>query len=85
MNKHTALYVDVGYREATQIVLIQSDLIRENISLKPGSEFGEIVEKVVDILRTYELSPTKLKCGYYPALEKEVMNRLNRLEYKRRL
>lgn len=75
--KHTGIYVDLAYtQETTKVVVILEDNIEEIKQYANGTEFQEVVKKVVELMKKHNLSFNKLRASNQPAFEDAVRRRL---------
>lgn len=73
--------VDLGYREATTVVIVRPNSPNNRFtfsSIKEGTEFSEVVDRVAKMMLELQVPPENVSAPRHPAFEKELSNRIKK-------
>lgn len=73
--------VDLGYREPTTVVVVRPLNVNNRFtftSIKEGTDFSDVVEKVAELMNTLEVPPENVHAPRFPSFENELANRFKK-------
>lgn len=74
MKKHS-IYVDLGYRDATQITIVDHTESRHNVffrSIAPQTEMDDTIRMIIQFMDQYGVTSENLYVPKFPGVEQEI-------------
>ena len=74
MKKHS-IYVDLGYRDATQITIVDHSQQRHEVffrTIAPNTEMDETIDRIIRFMDQFKVTAESVYVPGYPAVEQAI-------------